>query len=150
MAYKVFDKCYLEADDEVSRTCIWCDTECERTEVLDNGEEIELWCYCQKCDTECFKQIKKRKMIHELKTHPQFFSMVFAGTKNFEVRKDDRGFKLGDELLLKEFVPKGFYEDGLNDDKYTGRILHRRIDYILKGGQFGIEEGFVVLSISRV
>lgn len=71
MAYKVFDKCYLEADDEVSRTCIWCDAECERTEVLDNGEEIELWCYCPKCDTECFKQVKKRKMIHELKTHPQ-------------------------------------------------------------------------------
>ncbi len=89
-------------------------------------------------------------MIHELKTHPQFFSMVFAGTKTFEVRKDDRGFKLGDELLLKEFVPKEFYEDHLNDGKYTGRILHRRIDYILKGGQFGIEKGYVVLSISKV
>ena len=89
-------------------------------------------------------------MVHELKTHPEFFSMVFCGSKTFEIRKDDRGFKLNDELLLKEFVPKGYYEDGLNDDKYTGRILHRRIDYILKGGQFGIEAGYVVFSISKM
>ena len=89
-------------------------------------------------------------MVHELKTHPPFFSMLYCGSKNFEVRKDDRGFKLGDELLLKEFIPKGFNENGLNDDIYTGRILHRRIDYILKGGQFGIEPGYVVLSISML
>lgn len=89
-------------------------------------------------------------MIHELKTYPEYFSMVFSGSKKFEVRKDDRGFRIGDELLLREFVPKGYYEDGLNDDNYTGRILHRRIDYILKGGQFGIEAGYVVLGISKV
>ena len=89
-------------------------------------------------------------MIYELKTHPQYFSMVFAGSKKFEVRKNDRNYQLGDELLLKEFVPKGFYEDGLNDEQYTGRILHRRIDYILKGGQFGIEEGYCVMSLSRI
>jgi hypothetical protein len=89
-------------------------------------------------------------MIHELKTHPPYFSMVFAGTKKFEVRKNDRNYQLGDELLLKEFVPKGYYEDGLMDDKYTGRILHRRIDYILQGGQFGIEDGYVVMSLSVI
>ena len=89
-------------------------------------------------------------MIHELKTHPQFFSMIVAGTKTFEVRKDDRDFKLGDELLLKEYTPMGFYGDGVNDGKYSGRILHRRIDYILKGGQFGIEKGYAVLAISSL
>jgi hypothetical protein len=87
-------------------------------------------------------------MIHELKTHPQYFSMVFAGTKKFEVRKNDRNYQLGDELLLKEFVPEGYYEDGTSDEHYTGRILHRRIDYILHGGQFGIENGYVVMSLS--
>lgn len=89
-------------------------------------------------------------MIHELKTHPQYFSMVFSGSKKFEVRKNDRNYQLGDELILKEYVPKGYYEDGLNDDTYTGRILHRRIDYILHGGQFGIEDGYVVMSLSRI
>lgn len=80
-------------------------------------------------------------MLHKLKTHPEFFINVFSGIKTFEIRKDDRDFKIGDELLLEEFLPKG---------DYTGRNLHRRIDYILKGGQFGIETGFVALAISKI
>ena len=89
-------------------------------------------------------------MIHELKTHPQYFSVIFSGLKRFEIRKNDRNYQLRDELILKEFVPKGFYEDGANDEQYTGRILHRRIDYILYGGQFGIEEGYCVMSLSSI
>lgn len=60
MAYKIHDKCYLCYDDVVSRKCTMCQDECEITEVLDNGEEIELWCYCEKCDYESFNQITKR------------------------------------------------------------------------------------------
>ena len=59
MAHKVFDKCYLDADDVVSRNCIWCGNECETTEVLDTGEAIELWCYCDKCNSECWHPITK-------------------------------------------------------------------------------------------
>lgn len=62
-------------------------------------------------------------MIHELKIYPPFFALVLAGKKKFEVRKNDRKYLVGDEILLKEFVPKGYYADGLNDDTYTGRIL---------------------------
>jgi len=81
-------------------------------------------------------------MIHELKTWKEFFVMVFCGSKNFELRKNDRDFKLCDELLLKEWDNE--------KQEYTGRILHRRIDYILKGGQFGLEEGYVIMGISKV
>jgi len=88
-------------------------------------------------------------MIHELKTHPQFFAALYAGNKTFEVRKDDRGFKIGDELLLKEFYPDGASWDSTKIG-YTGRILHRRIDYILRGGKFGIEEGFCVMAVSQI
>lgn len=89
-------------------------------------------------------------MTHELKTHPHFFSSILSGVKKFEVRKNDRNYQLGDELILKEYTPDGYYEDGLNNETYTGRILHRRIDYILDGGQFGIEHGYVVMSLSRI
>jgi Domain of unknown function (DUF3850) len=89
-------------------------------------------------------------MVHELKTHPEYFAAIYSGIKNFELRKNDREYKIGDELLLREFVPKGYYEDGCNDDMYTGRILHRRVDYILRGGKFGLEEGYVVLAISKL
>ena len=39
---------------------------------------------------------------HELKTWPEYFEAVKDGTKNFELRKDDRGFKAGDHLVLAE------------------------------------------------
>lgn len=89
-------------------------------------------------------------MIHELKIHPDYFNMIMSGIKNFEVRKDDRHFNVGDELLLKEFIPKGFFKVPQDEEYYTNRILHRRVDYILRGGQFGIEEGYVVMSISKI
>lgn len=81
-------------------------------------------------------------MTHELKTWKKYFVMVFCGSKTFEVRKNDRNFKLGDDLLLKEWDNE--------KNEYTGRFLHRKVDYILQGGQFGIEEGFVVMSISKI
>lgn len=81
-------------------------------------------------------------VIHELKTWKEYFKMVFCSSKNFEVRKNDRDYKLGDTLLLKEWDNQ--------TEEYTDRILHRRIDYILNGGQFGIEEGYVVMGIGKL
>ncbi|MFH6944588.1 DUF3850 domain-containing protein [Flavobacterium sp. FlaQc-50] len=80
--------------------------------------------------------------IHELKTWQKYFVDIFCGLKNFELRKNDRDFKVGDEVLLKEY-------DAFKRE-YTGRILHRRIDYILHGGQFGLEEGYVILALSKL
>ena len=45
-------------------------------------------------------------MTHELKCWPAFFNKIRSGEKNFEVRKNDRYFQEGDELLLKEFIPQ--------------------------------------------
>lgn len=81
-------------------------------------------------------------MIHELKTLKEYFVLVLCGSKQFELRINDKDFKTNDELLLKEW-------DG-EKQEYTGRILHRRIDYILKGGQFGLENGYVIMSISNL
>lgn len=77
--------------------------------------------------------------IHELKTWPVYWFKVFMGRKTFEVRKNDRDFKVGDILILKEY--------DLESDTYTGRNLSRRVTFILEGGGFGIEEGFCVMSI---
>lgn len=38
---------------------------------------------------------------HELKILPKYFSEVYSGNKTFEVRKNDRNFKVGDMLILK-------------------------------------------------
>ena len=39
-------------------------------------------------------------MIHELKTWPQFWPALCDGSKTFELRKNDRGFEVGDILIL--------------------------------------------------
>lgn len=77
--------------------------------------------------------------IHELKTWEEYFQEVFMGHKTFEVRKNDRNFKKGDVLILKEWDNK--------KERYTGREMVRNISYILEGGQFGIEKDYVVLAI---
>lgn len=76
-------------------------------------------------------------MIHELKTWQFYYADVISGNKNFEVRKGDRNFEVGDTLHLKEYDP--------HSNTYTGRECRVKVGYILFGGQFGIEEGFVVM-----
>ena len=44
-------------------------------------------------------------MEHTLKTWPVFFADVETGAKNFEIRKNDRNFQVGDFLRLEEFEP---------------------------------------------
>lgn len=80
--------------------------------------------------------VRESPRIHELKTLPHYFRCVAAGLKSFEVRLDDRNFCVGDLLRLQEFEPVV---------GYTGRIVEKTIGYILSGGQFGIERGYVVL-----
>ncbi|HVM96584.1 MAG TPA: DUF3850 domain-containing protein, partial [Candidatus Acidoferrales bacterium] len=56
---------------------------------------------------------------HDLKIWPQWFDAVRLGSKTFEVRKNDRGFEVGDLLNLNEFKP------GIGT--YTGRTISKRI-----------------------
>lgn len=45
--------------------------------------------------------------FHELKIRREFFDYVRFGVKKFEIRKDDRGFNVGDTLVLKEIDEAG-------------------------------------------
>lgn len=77
-------------------------------------------------------------MTHELKILPKWFNDVAAGVKNFEIRRNDRPFAVGDKLLLKE------WERG----KYTGREITKEITYIYQGdGTYGLSEEFCVLGL---
>ena len=81
---------------------------------------------------------------HTLKTWPQFFTPLATGRKTFEVRRDDRGFAVGDRLVLLEYDPSLGSEDS---KRYTGRAITVEVTYLMKGGQFGIESGYVVMGI---
>jgi hypothetical protein len=75
--------------------------------------------------------------VHELKSIPEYFKAVLDGFKTFEVRKNDRGFKVGDELLLKEW----YEEKG-----YSGREIVCVVQYILDTTEY-CKEGYVVMAI---
>ena len=73
---------------------------------------------------------------HELKTETQYYQAIEKGLKQFELRKNDRDFKVGDILTLKETV----------NATYTGRTyICPEIKYILHGGKYGLEEGYCIL-----
>ena len=76
--------------------------------------------------------------IHSLKTWPEYFNKVVSGEKSFEVRKDDRGFEVGDTLILQEFIM---------NFGYTDREIYKEVTYKLEGGSFGVEKGFCVLGL---
>lgn len=78
--------------------------------------------------------------LHELKTWPEYFRATLSGLKKFEIRKNDRKFKVGDTLILFEFDPKE------RKRKYTGRHIRCKIIYLLDDPKF-IKEGFIVMSI---
>lgn len=90
---------------------------------------------------------------HELKTLADYWDALASGEKNFEVRRDDRGFQKGDLLTLVrvEWREHGSGGKRLVETTFDGRarVLHRKITYVLTGGQFGIEPGYVVLGLKK-
>lgn len=66
--------------------------------------------------------------IHELKTWPDFFRDVADGRKKFEIRKDDRDYKVGDLLRLKEYDPQ--------TQTYTGLYVVVYVEYICQLSPF--------------
>ncbi|MGM0239892.1 DUF3850 domain-containing protein [Enterococcus sp. AZ103] len=73
---------------------------------------------------------------HNLKILPEYFREVESGNKMFEIRKNDRDFKVNDTVHLKEF-------DG---QKFTGDSLSFWITYITDYMQ---QDGYVVFGLTR-
>lgn len=78
------------------------------------------------------------KTIHELKTQPPYFTLIEAGLKLFELRKDDRGYETGDLLILREWLPE--------EETYTGYSLCAVITCIVRDGPW-LAPGYVALGI---
>lgn len=78
---------------------------------------------------------------HTLKVWPEYFESLTNGTKNFEVRKYDRDFKIGDFLILQEYIPEGRGNNSTPGN--TGKEIKKTIDYILHGVNLGFLMGTV-------
>lgn len=80
---------------------------------------------------------ERRPQTHELKILPEYFNEVTSLNKQFELRKDDRDYQVGDFLLLKEFA----------DGEFTGRTFGCvQIRYILRNcSEYGLMDGYCII-----
>lgn len=82
---------------------------------------------------------------HYLKTWPAYWLAVERGDKPFEVRKNDRCFQSGDTLMLEYFDPE---RQPHEYEGFSRHPLERVVTFVLPGGQFGIETGYVVMGLA--
>lgn len=75
--------------------------------------------------------------VHELKCWPEPFEAMWKDLKTCEVRKNDRDFKVGDILHLREFSP--------DMRIYLGRGMVAHVLHIQTG--FGLPEDVCVMSV---
>lgn len=82
------------------------------------------------------------KTQHNLKTINPYFGQVKEGVKTFEIRKDDRDFKVGDYLHLNDYDPLF--------NKLTGITITKKIGHILRDAEyFGLMPGFCIISFEK-
>lgn len=133
-------------------TCERCDQyinkeEAEKTEEqryseeqdrIDRETEKKLR---EKEDEEKMQQLpsQREKKVHDVKLGATFFDDVKTGRKTFELRKNDRGYKEGDTIVLHE------YKDGTT----TGRTIAKKIAYMLEDFT-GLEDGYCILGLGEV
>ena len=76
-------------------------------------------------------------MTHYLKCESVYFQEVERGKKKFELRKNDRDFKVGDLVCLQE----------VSNGVHTGRCLPTlEIRYVLAGGVYGLSEDYCIFN----
>lgn len=91
---------------------------------------------------------------HTLKVWPEFYDAIESGVKTWEFRRDDRGFRVGDVLVLEWWQPA---HDSLLDkpigyecvDGPIRKKLRVEVTYILHCGRLGVPEGFCIMSIEK-
>ncbi len=74
--------------------------------------------------------------VHRLQTDEEPWQAVAYGNKRFEYRRNDRDFQQGDLLILE-----------YTDDNCESKHLLRRVGYVLRGPDYGVPEGYCVMSI---
>ena len=79
--------------------------------------------------------------VHKLKLHKQFMLADWNGEKQFEIRKNDRDYRLGDVIVFTVVDDHGDYVSSLLDNKQYV------ITHVLSG--WGLEPGYVALGIKE-
>lgn len=77
--------------------------------------------------------------IHTIKSIPRFYEPLIKGQKTFEIRFNDRGYQVGDRLIIAEYLESVM--------RHTGRFSEWTVVYVTA---FAQKEGWVVLGVERI
>ena len=83
------------------------------------------------------------RRVHTLKVWSRFFDPLCDKDKTFEIRRNDRGYAVGDVLHLCEYDPAL--------ESYSGYACYRVVTYVAEAAGLPgapLREGFVVLGLS--
>ena len=86
------------------------------------------------------------KVTHELKVFPKYYQETFEGNKPFEIRKNDRDFEEGHNVILRECDETRMFKEM---NAFTGRRLKARISYVLYNFE-GLQPGYVVFGLKEI
>lgn len=78
-------------------------------------------------------------MIHAVKCLPKYFDPLVSGEKSFEVRENDRDYKVGDIIALNEYS---------SSKGYSGKFAIFKITYVLDNPEY-CKSGYVILGLSE-
>lgn len=85
---------------------------------------------------------------HALKTWPEPFEAVWQGAKTHEIRRDDRGYAVGDTLVLREWDPAPDRCVPSRPTGFTKREIKATVTHKTPGGSWGLPSDLCVMSIS--
>lgn len=139
------NKCHCQVDS------------CCNAPVLTNSTRIFYWCVqhvpevvleqllihraiSENDINRLYRKFNHRKKMHILKTVDPHFTQVWRGKKNFEVRKDDRGFEIEDDLTLCEYNPQ--------TQMYNRQVICTISAKLTHQDHPGIQEGYCVLGLA--
>ena|SRR5437868_2348434 len=87
--------------------------------------------------------MRTEPMTHDLKILPEYFAEVFKDKKTAEIRFDDRDFRIGDTMVLREWKPR--------KKEYTGRKIIVKITGITRLARVieGVDFNWLVLYFNK-
>ena len=83
--------------------------------------------------------------VHHVKSWPEFFQPILAGTRRHELRKNDRDYQINDLLILHEWIP--------GSGSYTGRTAEAVITSMTSAefpcavSENGLTEGYCIFTV---
>lgn len=77
-------------------------------------------------------------MEYKLNISEKDFNDIYCGSKKFLIRNDNIKFKVGDTLILQEFI----------NNKNSGNVLHRLISFIETDSTY-LKDDFIILGITK-